>query len=91
MFHIYDPINSQLAENMANTDQKNELTRVRVAFVINLMATLVTFLVLLNLIDTGVTWRIVFGSVGCVFFAWFTMIIYTRLIRIQKAEKQQVS
>jgi hypothetical protein len=76
---------------MANTDQKNELTRVRVAFVINLMATLVTFLVLLNLIDTGVTWHIVLGSVGCVCFAWFTMIVYTRLTRLQKAEKQQIS
>lgn len=76
---------------MANTDQKNELTRARVAFVINLLATLVTFLVLLNLIGTGVTWRIIFGSVGCIGIASFTLIIYTRLVRLQKAEKQQIS
>lgn len=76
---------------MANINQKNELTRARVAFVINLMATVVTFLVLLNLINTGATWRIVLGSVGCVCFAWFTMTVYTRLVRLQKAEKQQIS
>lgn len=75
---------------MQNTDHKDELTRVKVAFVIITLATFVTFLVLLNLISTGVTWRIVFGSASCISSAWFATIIYTRLARLQKAQKQQV-
>lgn len=76
---------------MANADQKNELTRVKVALVINLMATLVSFLVLLNLINTHDTWRIVFGSIGFMGFASFAIIIYSRLAKLQKIEKQQIS
>ena len=76
---------------MPNSDQKDELTRVRVAFIINLMATLVSFLVLLNLINTHVTWRVVFASVGFLGIASLTMMVYSRLIKLQKAEKQQVS
>jgi hypothetical protein len=74
---------------MPNTEQKDELTRVRVALVINLMATLVSFLVLMDLIGTHVMWRIVFGAVACTSFACFTMWIYSRFTRLQKEQKQQ--
>ncbi len=76
---------------MASTAPKDEMTRVKVALVINLMATLVSFLVLLNIIDTHVTWRIVFCAIGFIGIASLTMMVYSRLIRLQKAEKQQVS
>lgn len=74
---------------MTSTGQKDEITRVRVAFVINLIATLVSFLVLLNLIDTHATWRIIFGGIGCIGFISFTTVIYSRLSRLQKEHKQQ--
>jgi hypothetical protein len=74
---------------MTHNNQKDEITRVRVAFVINLIATLVSFLVLLNLIDTHATWRIVCGVIGCIAFISFTTVIYSRLARLQKEYKQQ--
>jgi L-asparagine transporter-like permease len=74
---------------MRNTDPKDELTRVRVALVINLMATLVSFLVVMNLMGTHATWRIILSSVGCVGFAFFSLVIYSRLTRLQKEQKQQ--
>ena len=76
---------------MPNTDQKDELTRVRVAFIINLMASLVSFLVLLNLINTHVTWRVVCASIGFLGISSLTMTVYSRLIKLQKTQKQQVS
>ena len=74
---------------MTHNNQKDEITRVRVAFVINLIATLVSFLVLLNLIDTHTTWRIVFGLVGFIGIASLTMMVYFRLTKLQKEQKQQ--
>lgn len=74
---------------MVNDTQKDEITRVRVAFFINLVATIVSFLVLLNLIDTHVTWRIIFGAIGFTGFISFTAVIYNRLAKLQKEQKQQ--
>jgi hypothetical protein len=73
---------------MANTDPKDELIRVKVAFIINLMAALVTFLVLLNVIQTGAIWRIAFTAVGFAGITSFCVVIYNRLSKLQKADSR---
>ena len=69
---------------MANTDPKDEITRVKVAFVINMMATLVAFLVLINIIQTGAIWRIVCASAGFAGILSLSVAVYNRLAKLQK-------
>jgi len=69
---------------MANSDPKDEITRVKVALVINMMATLVAFLVLINIIQTGGIWRIVCAAIGFAGIASLSIAVYNRLAKLQK-------
>jgi len=70
---------------MANSDPKDEITRVKVAFVINMMATLVAFLVLVNVVQTGAIWRIICAATGFACIASLSIAVYNRLSKLQKA------
>jgi hypothetical protein len=75
---------------MSNIVQKDELQRAKVALVINVMTTLVTFITLLNMVNTGVTWRIVCVALGFICFFCLTVFVSLRFVKLQKTYRQAV-
>jgi hypothetical protein len=73
---------------MSNIVQKDELQRAKVALFINAMATLVTFLTWINIINTGATLPIICATIGFAGFIFFTIIVYLRFSKLQKTYRQ---
>jgi len=76
--------NTSYLNTMQTTDPKEELRKVRIVCAINLVVCAFMLFSFINVIGTGVTWRIVCSGIGCGIFVILVFAIFTRLLKLQK-------
>ena len=70
-----------------NPNKTDELNRIKVAMAICFMASLLTFLEFITVLDRGETWRIVCSALGAGCFMFLAIAVMLRLRRVQKEAK----
>jgi len=72
---------------MESTANNNELKRVRMVFFINLAVSIIYLLIVFRSINTEVTWRIICSAIGFTGIFAVTVMVFLRLMQLQKAAK----
>jgi hypothetical protein len=72
---------------MEQTDHTEELKKVRIALVLNLLASIFALFEFFLAMNSNVTWRMICAGVGSFGFLFLTVAIFVRLRKVQKAAK----
>jgi hypothetical protein len=74
---------------MGSENYKDELRKVRIAFMFSLLGSVLCLIVIFNSINSSTTWRITSSALGFSFIVIMTTIVFVKLTKLLKHIKRR--
>ena len=74
---------------MGSENYKDELRRVRIAFMFSLLGSVLCLIIVFNSINSSTAWRITSSAIGFSFIVIMTTLVFVRLTKLLKHIKRR--